>query len=200
MKASIIMIMILSVVLVVLTVVKVDAVLPPEGGCWITGGGTLGCSQPDSFSGIAWTNKKAEMVGQWSHISSEEGVIFQGDVHYLVCKSFLTLSGPGVPTAYPNYVNFGGTGSLNGVDGYFFDVKVFDHGEPGIYLDRYEIDIYDASHVLVFHADGTRTKDECNQVCLDDVKVTSDLAWVSDMGCISGGNIQIMPPNGGHPF
>jgi len=100
--------------------------------------------------------------------------------------------------AYPNYANFGGTGKFNGEDGYYFDVKAFDHGEPGIYLDRYEIDIYNSAKVLVYHDDGQRTM-ECH-ASIDDPLVTGDLAWVFDMGCITGGNFQINPPNAGHPY
>ncbi len=199
MKKIIVICLSIAALLLVPTLTQVYAL--EQGGCWLSGGGTLGCSQPDSFGGNAMPMKDKSIRGKWTHISLESGVVFQGDVHYIVCKKFESLSGPGVPTeAYPNYVNFGGTGTFNGEDGYYFDVRIFDHGEPGIYFDRYEIDIYNASHNLVFHADGTRTRGECNQVCLDDVKVTPDLLWVSGMGCISGGNIQIFPPDGGHPF
>lgn len=193
---------ILMIILATVIVPSLIQALPPEeGGCWVIGIGTLGCGDAghqDSFGGNAMTMKDKAIRGSWTHISAFWGVIFNGDVHYIVCKKFPSLSGPGVPKAYPNYVNFGGTGKFNGEDGYFFDVKAFDHGEPGIYRDRYSIDIYDEDKVLVYHADGEITRD-CHE-CLDDVKVTSDLAWVLDLGCISGGNIQIQPPVGGHPY
>jgi hypothetical protein len=185
--------------------------LPPEqGGCWFTGGGTFGKGQTrDSFGGNAMTMKDKAVRGEWEHVDHTNVLantvngqnLFHGKVHYIVCKKFPSLSGPQVPKAYPNFVNFGGTGKYNGVDGYFFDVKAFDHGEGGIHFDRYVIDIYDANKKLVLHGDGTvTTQDPSNKTCKDDVKVTQDLAWVRDMGCLSGGNLQIHPPNAGHPY
>ncbi len=196
---------ILGISLIVLTMLIVPAVaraiVPGEGGgCWLSGIGTIGCPgevQHDSFGGNAMTKKDGSVKGSWTHISIASEVIFSGEVHYLVCKDFPSLPGPDVPVASPNYANFGGTGKLNGQDGYFFDVKVFDHAEPGIYRDRYSIDIYDENKALVYHADGHIT-DICHG-CLDP-SVPEDLAWVSDMGCISGGNFQIQPPNAGHPY
>jgi len=193
---------ILSTILSVLVVVTISqAYAIEEGGCWVSGGGTLGCagdSQRGSFGGNAMTMKDRSVRGTWTHISQDSEVIFQGEVHYIICKKFPSLSGPGVPTAYPNYANFGGTGVFNGDDGYYFDVKVFDHGEPGKYRDRYAIDIYDSTKTLVYHADGQNTR-YCHE-CLEDDDVTLDLAWVLDLGCISGGNVQIHPPVGGHPY
>ncbi len=184
--------------LVVLTLTPVNA-LPLGEECRISGIGTLGGdSQRDSFGGNVMPMKTGTLTGQWTHIAHDSEVIFHGEVHYVTCKRFETLSGPEVPAAYPNYANFGGTGEFNGEEGYFFDVRVFDHGEPGIYRDRYSIDIYDPGKVLVYHADGRITRDFHD--CLEDPSVPSDLGWVLDLGCISGGNIQIHPPNEGHPF
>jgi hypothetical protein len=189
-----------------------ESLLPPEeGGCWFTGGGTFGKGNTrDSFGGNAMTMKDKSVRGEWEHVDHTNitGVptvngqnLFHGKVHYIVCKKFETLSGPQVPKAYPNYINFGGTGKYNGVDGYFFDVRAFDHGEGGIHFDRYTIDVYDASKKLVLHADGSVTElAPSSKTCKDDVKVTQDLAWVLGMGCLSGGNLQIHPPNTGHPY
>jgi len=189
-----------------------DQLLPPEqGGCWFTGGGTFGKGPTrDSFGGNAMTMKDHSVRGEWEHVDHTNitGVptvngqnLFHGQVHYIVCQQFPTLSGPQVPKAVPNYVNFGGTGKYNGVDGYFFDVRAFDHGEGGIHYDRYSIDIYDANKKLVLHADGSVTElAPSSKTCKDDVKVTPDLAWVLQMGCLSGGNLQIHPPCGGHPY
>ena len=189
-----------------------DEQLPPEqGGCWFTGGGTFGKGQTrDSFGGNAMTMKSGSVRGEWEHVdhtnvtafpTGNDQNLFHGQVHYIACKKFPSLSGPEVPKAEPNFVNYGGTGRFNGVDGYFFDVKAFDHAEGGIHFDRYVIDIYDAAKTLVLHGDGQVTKtDPSNKACKDDVKVTSDLAWVLEMGCLSGGNLQIHPPNAGHPY
>ena len=188
-----------------------EDLLPPEdGGCWFTGGGTFGKGVTrDSFGGNAMTMKDKAIRGEWEHVdhtnvpaSTVNGQnLFHGKVHYIACQKFPSLSGPQVPKAYPNYINFGGTGKYNGVDGYLFDVKAFDHGEGGIRFDRYQIEIYDSSMNLVLHADGQVTEsDPSNKECKDDVKVTPDLAWVQQLGCLSGGNLQIHPPNTGHPY
>lgn len=189
------------IVLAMLIVPSLIIAIPPEeGGCWVTGIGTLGCGGEgdlDSFGGNAMSMKDASVKGSWTHISHGSGVIFSGDVHNIVCKKF-PLPGPDVPEAYPNYVNFGGTGRLNGEEGYFFDIKAVDHGEPGIYRDRYSIDIYDANGALVYHADGDITRN-CHE-CLEDQFVPPGLAFILNLGCISGGNFQIHPLNAGHPF
>lgn len=195
--------MMILVPLLVLVVVALQ--VPNAYACtgWVTGGGTIGVGDTlDSFGGCAMTMKDGSVRGEWTHVdhfdvtgSSPTGQnILHGEVHYLVLKLFPTLNGPHVPKAEPNYANFGGTGTFNGVSGYFFDVKVFDHSEPGAFHDRYVIDIYDPNKKLVLHADGTTSG-----TCLEDPTVTPDLAWVLDMGCLSGGNIQIHPPNAGHP-
>jgi hypothetical protein len=184
--------------------------LPPEqGGCWFTGGGTFGKGLTrDSYGGNAMTMKDKAIRGEWEHVdhtnllaSTVNGQnLFHGKVHYIVCKKF-PLSGPEVPKAVPNYINFGGTGVFNHMDGYFFDVKAFDHAEGGIHFDRYVIDIYDSNMKLVLHGDGQVTEQvDGPDTCKDDIKVTPDLAWVEQMGCVNGGNLQIHPPCGGHPY
>lgn len=199
MKTTIAISLTILAALVVLTLTPPVTALPPAQECWVSGVGTLGGDgQRDSFGGNVMPMKAGSLRGRWTHIAHDSEVIFHGEVHYVTCKTFVTLNGPEVPTAYPNYANFGGTGELNGEEGYFFDVKVFDHGEPGIYRDRYSIDIYDPGKVLVYHADGRITRDF--HECLEDPDVTPDLGWVLDLGCISGGNVQIHPPNEGHPF
>ena len=187
------------------------AQLPPEeGGCWVTGIGTFGKGVTrDSFGGNAMTMKDGRVRGEWQHTDHFDASgtqkngqnLFHGQVTYLVCKSYPSLSGPEVPKAVPNYANWGGTGRFNGVDGYFFDVTAFDHAEGGIHRDRYTIRIYDAQHNLVLEADGRGTMEApSNKSCLEDPSVGPELAWVKEMGCLSGGNFQIHPPNQGHPY
>jgi len=185
---------------------------PPQdkGGCWVTGIGTFGKGQTrDSFGGNGMTMKDGSVRGEWQHTDhfDESGTqkngqnLFHGQVHYLVCKLFPTLNGPEVPKAVPNYANWGGTGRYNGVDGYYFDVKAFDHAEGGIHRDRYVIRIFSPDKQLVLLADGQgTTQDPSNKQCLEDVDVGPGLEWVKAMGCLSGGNFQIHPPNKGHPY
>ncbi len=188
-------------VLAMFIVPSLTAALAPElGGCWVSGIGTVGCGGEGefaSFGGNAMTMKDGSVRGSWTHISIGSEVMFHGEVSYIVCETFPSLPGPNVPKAYPNYANFGGTGKFNGEGGYSFDVKVFDHGEPGIYRDRYSIAIYDPDMLLVYDADGQITKD-CH-VC-EYNSVPTGLEWVLELGCISGGNFQIHPVNAGHPY
>jgi hypothetical protein len=191
----------IGLITIALIVIPSTALFIEEGGCWVTAGGTMDYSGYfSSFGGTIMTMKDGTVHGTWNHVSDylspegEKGIKFTGDMQYIVCKKYPTLPGPGTPKAYPNYANFGGIGKLNGVDGYYFDVRVFDHGEPGNNLDRYSINIYNSVHNLVVHEDGTGYED-----CIADADVTTDLSWVEEMGCITGGNIDIMALNMGHP-
>lgn len=193
-----------------ITVPPTTATPPEDGGCWVTGIGTFGKGDTrDSFGGNAMTMKAGTVRGEWQHTDhfDQSGTqkngqnLFHGKVTYIVCKRYPTLPGPEVPKAEPNYANWGGVGRYNGVDGYFFDVKAFDHAEGGIHKDRYVIEIYGPDKQLVLHADGLGTlADPSNKECEVDPAVTPDLAWVKAMGCLSGGNFQIHPPNKGHPY
>lgn len=185
--------------------------LPPEqGGCWVTGIGTFGKGDTrDSFGGNGMTMKDGSVRGEWQHTdhfdvsgTQKNGQnLFHGKVTYIACLRFPTLPGPEVPKAIPNYANWGGKGRFNGVDGYYFDVKAFDHAEGGIHKDRYQIRIFDANKKLVLHADGQGTMQApSNKECEIDPLVTTNLSWVKALGCISGGNFQIHPPNKGHPY
>jgi hypothetical protein len=185
---------------------------PPQakGGCWVTGIGTFGKGNTrDSFGGNGMYMKDGSVRGEWQHTDhyDEAGKqkngqnLFHGKVNYLVCKKYPSLNGPQVPKAEPNFANWGGTGRYNGVDGYFFDVKAFDHAEGGIHRDRYVIRIFSPDKQLVLLADGQgTTQAPSNKQCLEDVDVGPGLEWVKAMGCLSGGNFQIHPPNKGHPY
>jgi len=194
--------------------------LPPEeGGCWVTGIGTFGKGQTrDSFGGNAMTMKDGSVRGEWQHVdhfdvsgSTNNGQnLFHGKVDYIECRIYPTLNGPEVPKAEPNYARWGGFGRFNGVDGYSFEVQAFDHAEGGIFRDRYMIEVRDPAGFVVLQADGqgTRTIDKKGNPnnkghdtsCREDPTITPDLAWVYDLGCLSGGNFQIHPPNQGHPY
>lgn len=163
---------ILMIILATVIVPSLIQALTPEGGCWVSGVGTIsgGEGTRDSFGGNAMPMKDGRVRGEWTHISIGSEVIFNGRVTYIACEK-VTGPGPGVPEAIPNYAFFGGMGKLNGVDGYLFQVEALDSGEPGIYQDEYSIKIFYGS-ALVYEAEGQ----------------------------ITGGNFQIRPPNEGHPF
>jgi hypothetical protein len=185
---------------------------PEEGGCWVTGIGTFGKGDTrDSFGGNGMTMKDGSVRGEWNHVdhldesgSQKNGQNhFHGQVDYLNCFLYPTLNGPDVPKATPNYAIWGGAGTYNNEEGYTFEVRAFDHSEPGAHHDRYEMDVWGPDGALVLHADGTGTYDTPPKTkgCLEDVTVTDpQLSWVPEMGCISGGNFQIHPPNQGHPY
>ncbi len=137
---------------------------------WVTGAGSIGCGdERDSFSGYAFTKKDGSVQGRWLHIDHGPG---QNTFEGKVDWIIVwDLNGPEVPEAVPNKAMLGGEGKFNGVPGYVFmvSVEVFDHPEEGIFRDRYSIVIYNGG--TVFEADDI----------------------------LSGGNIQIHPPNEGHP-
>jgi len=191
-----------------------DSLPPEEGGCWVTGIGTFGKGATrDSFGGNAMTMKDGSVRGEWQHVdhfdvtgAQKNGQnLFHGQVEFIHCARYPTLSGPEVPKADPNYATWGGHGRYNGVDGYSFVVEAFDHGEGGIFFDRYTITVRDPSGAVVLAADGASSNDINNgnrdTSCRDDAAITTaELDWVREMGCLSGGNLQIHPPNAGHPY
>lgn len=75
--------------------------------------------------------------------------------------------GPGNPHAESNVALFVGTSRLNHEEGYAFEARVIDRGEPGRH-DEYRITAYRMSDTQVFIEMDAR---------------------------LSGGNIQIHPPN-----
>jgi hypothetical protein len=177
-----------------------------EGGCFVTGVGTFGKgSTRDSFGGNGKTMPDGSIQGEWQHVDHYDATetsangqnLFHGDVEYLSCTLYETLSGPEVPKADVNYAVFGGTGEFNHEPGYTFEVHAFDHAEGGRLHDRYTMTITDPSGAVVLAADGQGTLDECAE---DATVLDPSLAWVTEMGCLSGGNFQIHPPNAGHPY
>jgi hypothetical protein len=162
-----------------------DCVPPDQGGCWVTGGGFIIDSDgKDTFGGNGMPMKSGVVRGQWEHQDHGTGDMMHGQVAYLYCRK-VAGAGPGHPngpqhTFDLNQVYYGGPGrwSVGGVwsDGYWFDIVAEDHGEPGR-SDFYQITIrkyvgQNQSGPIVYQTSG-------------------DLA---------GGNIQLHPPNAGHPF
>ena len=167
-----------------------DCSSPSTGGCWITGGGFIVDGDGhDSFGGNAMPMKSGSIRGQWEHVDHGTGNKLHGEPSYIVCRH-VAEPGPGANTGPKhdftmNQAYFGGNARafVNGTwhDGYWFDVMVEDHGEgkgakaggPDYYhLTLRKIDAANASGVIVYDTEAN----------------------------MSGGNIQLHPPNNGHPF
>ena len=134
--------------------------------------------------------KSGSIRGQWENIDHGAGGLkVHGEPSYIVCRH-VAEPGPGANTGPKhdftmNQAYFGGNARafVNGTwhDGYWFDVMVEDHGEgkgakaggPDYYhLTLRKIDAANASGVIVYDTEAN----------------------------MSGGNIQLHPPNNGHPF
>ncbi len=136
--------------------------------CFVNGGGIISTdSGIDVFGGIAASPKAGSTRGHWEHVTAA-GDRLEGDVHFLSCSLHPGLPAD-PPSTFVNVAELGGTAIWNGQAGYFFDVTVEDHGEPGT-LDRYSLEVWYGGTVY---------------------SVDEPLA---------GGNIQIHPPNEGHPY
>lgn len=94
---------------------------------------------------------------------------FHGQPDTIACSD---AGPPGAdhPVVEFNQADFSGSGTWNGASGYTFEVTVIDHGEPGR-DDFYSLTVFDSGGGVVYTIDGT----------------------------ISRGNIQVHPPNPGHP-
>jgi len=157
---------------------------PSAGGCWVTGGGFIvDADGNDSFGGNAMPMKSGTVRGEWEHQDHGTGDAAHGQATYIYCRT-VPGPGPGHPSGphhdfTVNQVYFGGPARwLAGggwTDGYWFDVVAEDHGEPGT-ADTYLFTIRQyagnaQSGAVVYQTSGT----------------------------LAGGNIQIHPPNPGHP-
>jgi hypothetical protein len=158
-----------------------DCTPPGEGGCWVTGGGFVTDDDgKDTFGGNAMPMKDGTIRGEWENQEHGTGDNLHGQPNYIFCRK-VAGPGPGHPNGPrhnfdDNQVYFGGPATFNGASGYWFDVVAEDHGEPGR-LDTYQITIRNGTGpsqpgTVIFQESGTLSQ---------------------------GGNIQLHPPNGGHP-
>jgi hypothetical protein len=167
-----------------------DCIPPSSGGCWVTGGGFIEPAASNvSFGGNAMPMKSGAVRGQWESIDHASGGNLHGEASYLVCRH-VNEPGPGNPSGPQhnfdiNQAYFGGDARWNGTDGYWFDVMVEDHGEPGNASSHKAGVTPDYYHVTVRQMLGAA---QSGQVVFD------------AEGELVGGNIQIHPPNGGHPY
>ncbi len=187
----------------------VDQLSPPEqhelfeGGCWITGGGHhgdanggngAGKNDQDSFGFNAMGMKDGRVRGEiqvTTHLdedllpdtndeeTSAEN-LFHGHARYIRCYKDAG-EGPRVPHAVPNVSIWGGHGTWNHVDGYTWEAFMADRDEGGSDQDQFGIRIWNAQGVLVYEQ-------------------SLDPNVGGGRHTITGGNLQIHPPNGGHPY
>jgi len=160
-----------------------DCVPPAEGGCWVTGGGfIMESASKDTFGGNGMPMRDGSVRGEWENIDHSTGDNMHGTVDYLMCR-VVPGPGPGHPNGpqhnfVDNQVYFGGPARyfVNSAwaDGYWFDVVAEDHGEPGR-QDTYQITI------------RTYANGQAGNIVYQ------------ESGPLAGGNIQLHPPNAGHP-
>lgn len=180
-----------------------DCVPPAAGGCWVTGGGfivgpnvTSGADADghDNFGGNAKPMRDGRIQGHWNHVDHGTGNHAKGKPEYIVCRH-VDEPGPGQPGGKKgftmNQVYFGGPAEWrsNGTwaSGYWFDVVAKDHGEPGSVPHAKNGFMPDTYHFTIRLMD-------------DPAKQVSGAIAYETKGVLEGGNIQMHPPNNGHPY
>lgn len=180
-----------------------DCVPPAEGGCWVTGGGfivgpnvTAGAAADghDNFGGNAKPMKDGRVQGHWNHVDHGTGNHAKGQPEYIVCRR-VDEPGPGQPGGKRgftmNQVYFGGPAEWRSdgtwSTGYWFDVVAKDHGEPGSVPHAKNGRVPDTYHFTIRKMD-------------DPTKQVSGAIVYETRGALEGGNIQLHPPNPGHPY
>jgi hypothetical protein len=174
-----------------------DCIPPTNGGCWITGGGFIvDADGNDSFGGNGMPMKDGRIRGEWEHQDHGTGNNLHGQVTYLVCRH-VDEPGPGQPSGPQHNFNinqayYGGPARFaspngNWADGYWFDVMIEDHGEPGNKPGpgNHGSKGPDYYHITIRQIAGA------NQ---------SGTVVYDTEGDLVGGNLQIHPPNNGHPY
>lgn len=151
---------------------------PPKEavGCWVTGGGQVeaenGAFVGGAFGFNAMSMRNGTFRGRLNHVTFD-GDHFRGrTVDFIEC---FVVEGeePDPPDADPVIARWTGEGIFNDNRNCDYIVEVEDHGEPGR-DDRYHLMVFcvgDAGRRLVYEVDNV----------------------------IARGNIQIHPPNPGHP-
>lgn len=182
-------------------VVCENAVPPSGGGCWVTGIGHLldvyNNDGKDNFGGNGMPMKDGRIRGEWEHVDHGTGVKYHAKIAYLVCQH-VDEPGPGVPNG-PNHdfnINeafYGGparkfTPGLGWADGYWIDIVADDHGEPG--------NKPGPGH---HGSGGPDTYVFTAREYYADVNDVSPVEYIAGTD-INGGNFQIHPPVGGHPY
>ena len=141
---------------------------------FVTAGGSIANSDGTAtFRGNATAFKTGAVGGIWTHVTAS-GDVVTGNVKYLYLRHVDGPS-PDPPSAIPNEARLFGDATLNGASGYWVEVVVQDFGEPGT-SDTYAIRLRNSDGIVIW-----------------DTGLTSPTP-------LSSGNIQIHPPNAGHPY
>jgi len=125
---------------------------PPQGSCWLTGGGTIGKTKgrPDfSFGGVVnpGCSPTAAGGGNWNVVDHLDSLHFKGlEIEVIGCGG----SPDKAPPVDVNTIDFQGTGTLKGIaDNSMPTTEVCfighaeDHGEPGGGNDRLYLRVFD---------------------------------------------------------
>jgi hypothetical protein len=169
-----------------------DCAPPSQGGCWVTGGGFLTANNKDNFGGNAKQMKDGSIQGHWNHEAHAKKDHLKGKPSYIFCRH-VDEPGPGQPGGKKgfdmNQIYFGGPAEYRAdkewASGYWFDVVAKDHGEPGAGKAKGGENV-DTYHLTI-------------RKMVDTEKQISGAIVYEIAGNLSGGNIQIHPPNNGHP-
>jgi hypothetical protein len=150
----------------------------------VTGGGFVTANGRDNFGGNAKPMKDGRIQGEWTHEGHANKNDAKGKPSYLFCRH-VDEPGPDQPGGkkglVANQVYFGGPADWRAdkewASGYWFDVVAKDHGEPGA-TDTYHLTV---------------------RKMVDAENMISGAVVYEVAGTLAGGNIQIHPPNAGHP-
>jgi hypothetical protein len=148
----------------------------------------------DNFGGNAKPMKDGRVQGHWNHVDHGTGNHAKGKPEYIVCRH-VDEPGPGQPGGKKgftmNQVYFGGPADWRSNDvwesGYWFDVVAKDHGEPGSVPKAKNGFMVDTYHFTIRKMD-------------DPAKQVSGATVYETKGGLEGGNVQMHPPNAGHPY
>jgi hypothetical protein len=148
----------------------------------------------DNFGGNAKPMKDGSIKGHWNHVDHGTGNHALGRPEYIYCRH-VDEPGPGQPGGKKgltaNQVYFGGHARFRvndqWADGYWFDVVAKDHGEPGSVPKPSK----NGGMVDTYHFSIRKIVDPQN--------LQSGTLVYETKGDLVGGNIQIHPPNNGHP-
>src|SRR5262245_52517070 len=130
---------------------------PPQGDCWLTGGGTVGKVKGTprfSYGGVVYPgcSPKAADGGNWNVIDHLSGLHFQGQ-HIIVdgCSGVSTKS----PKVNVNIIDFHGEGIISGIGGnpeataaVTFVGRAIDNLEPGAHNDQLFIQVSNGGVLL----------------------------------------------------
>lgn len=191
-----------------------EVLRPNDGGCWVTGGGFIvsknnltgaAADGHDNYGGNAKPMKDGRIQGHWNHVDHGTKNHAKGKPEYIVCRKIADEPGPAQPGCKKGYcmnqVYFGGHAEwrdhAKGVweSGYWFDVVAKDHGEPGSQPHAKNEGFPDTYHFTIRKIDDANAQASGTVV----YEVGRDSVKGGD-GIIVGGNIQIHPPNNGHPY